>query len=168
MFHLFGCFNTSFALSLPAWISDASIFSNSSMSATEMSPVLILPAYKTVEEFSRWDFLTELVESWQVFGRYWVIFHHRTKWNYWSCKWFAEPPFVRCFPIRHEVLNVSQMAATPFFIQAWLQQYFRVPSSILRTALSAIPFVSERWGVDVQWCQDRSSQALPNSGELSV
>ena len=43
-----------------------------------------------------------------------------------------------------------------------------VPSSILRTALSAIPFVSERWGVDVQWFHERSSQAFPNSQELSV
>ena len=43
-----------------------------------------------------------------------------------------------------------------------------VPSLILRAALSAMPFVSERWGVDVQWSQDRSSLALPNSKELSV
>ena len=43
-----------------------------------------------------------------------------------------------------------------------------VPSSNLRTALSAIPLVSDRCGVDVQWFQERSSQALPNSKELSV
>ena len=36
--------NTSFASSLFAWISDASIFSNSSMSATKMSPFQIRPA----------------------------------------------------------------------------------------------------------------------------
>ena len=41
-----------------------------------------------------------------------------------------------------------------------------VPSLILRTALSAIPFVSRR-GVDVQWFKDNSPQALPNSKELS-
>ena len=43
-----------------------------------------------------------------------------------------------------------------------------VPSFTLRTALSAIPFVSDRCGVDVQWFQERSSLALPNSKELSV
>ena len=44
----------------------------------------------------------------------------------------------------------------------------KVPSFTLRTALSAIPFVSDLCGVDVQWFQERSSQALPNSKELSV
>ena len=43
-----------------------------------------------------------------------------------------------------------------------------VPSFSLRTALSAIPFVSGRWIVDVKWFQGNSSQALPNSKELSV
>ena len=32
----------------------------------------------------------------------------------------------------------------------------------------SFPFVPERWGVDVQWYHDKSSQALPNSRELSV
>ena len=43
-----------------------------------------------------------------------------------------------------------------------------VPSFTRRTALSAIPFVSDLCGVDVQWFQERSSQDLPNSKELSV
>ena len=43
-----------------------------------------------------------------------------------------------------------------------------VPSSTLRTALSAAPFVSYLCGVDEQRFQERSSQALPNSKELSV
>ena len=43
-----------------------------------------------------------------------------------------------------------------------------VPSISLRTALSAIPFVSDLCGVDVQWFQERSSKALPNSTELWV
>ena len=37
----------------------------------------------------------------------------------------------------------------------------------MRTALSAIPFVSDLCGVDVQWFQERSSQALPKSKEWS-
>ena len=32
----------------------------------------------------------------------------------------------------------------------------------------AVPFVLERWGVNVQWFQDNSSQALPNSKEVRV
>ena len=43
-----------------------------------------------------------------------------------------------------------------------------VPSFTLRTALSAIPLVSDLCDVDVQWFQERSTQALPNSEELSV
>ena len=43
-----------------------------------------------------------------------------------------------------------------------------VPSFTLRTALAAIPLVSDLCGVDVQLFQERSSQALPNSKELSV
>ena len=43
-----------------------------------------------------------------------------------------------------------------------------VPSFTLHTALSAIPFVSDLCGVDVQWFQEESSQDLPNSKELSV
>ena len=39
--------NTSFALSLLAWISDASVSSNSSMSAILMSPFQIPPGYNT-------------------------------------------------------------------------------------------------------------------------
>ena len=46
-FPLFCGVNTSFALSLFAWISDASISSNSSTSATIMSPFQILPVYNT-------------------------------------------------------------------------------------------------------------------------
>ena len=41
-----------------------------------------------------------------------VIFNHRAKWNCWSSEWFAESPFVRCFPIMQEILNVSQIAVT--------------------------------------------------------
>ena len=41
-------------------------------------------------------------------------------------------------------------------------------SLILRAALSASPFVSERCGVNVHWFHERSSHALPNSRELSV
>ena len=42
-----------------------------------------------------------------------------------------------------------------------------VPSFARRT-LSAMPFVSDRWGVEVRWFRDKSSHAFPNSIELSV
>ena len=46
-------------------------------------------------------------------------------------KWFSKTPFVWSFPIRQEILNVSQIGKAfhricpPFFIQTWLQQYCR-------------------------------------------
>ena len=43
-----------------------------------------------------------------------------------------------------------------------------VPSVFLRTALSAVPFVSDRLCVEVGGFHDRSSQDLHNSNELSV
>ena len=43
-----------------------------------------------------------------------------------------------------------------------------VPSSILRTALSAIPFVPDVCRVDVRWLQDNSSQDLPDAKELPI
>ena len=41
-----------------------------------------------------------------------------------------------------------------------------VPSFNLRTALSPMPFLSDGWGVHVQWFHDKSSQELPNSNEF--
>ena len=43
-----------------------------------------------------------------------------------------------------------------------------VPSFTRRMALSAMPFVSGRWGVEVRWFHDKTSHAFPNSFELSV
>ena len=103
------------------------------------------------------------MKSRQVFGRNSVIFDHRTKRNNWSFEWFAESPFVRCFPIKQEFLYVSQhsmKSAHLFSSRPGCNSTAEVPSLILRTALSAIQFVSERWSVDVQWFQERSSQTL--------
>ena len=43
-----------------------------------------------------------------------------------------------------------------------------VSSFTPRAALSAIPFVSDLCGVDVQWFHENSSQDLPNSEEFTV
>ena len=91
------------------------------------------------------------MQSRQVFGKNKVIVDHRTKRNCWSFEWFAESPFIRCFPIRQKILYVSSMAATfhgiraPCFIQIDCNSTAEVPSLILRTALSPIPLVSDRW-----------------------
>ena len=53
----------------------------------------------------------------------------------------------------------------PYLI-ATVPQKFR--SLTLRTALSATAVVSDLCGVDVHWFQEKSSQDLPNSMELSV
>ena len=115
------------------------------------------------------------MDSWLILRSYRVILNQWTKWNDRSFKWFPKTSCIRRLPIRQEICDVSQIGISfhricpPIFIQTWLQQYSReVPSFTLRTALSAIPFVSDLCGVDVQRFQERSSQALPNSGELSV
>ena len=41
-----------------------------------------------------------------------MIFDHCSKQYYWSVKWYYEPPFKWCLPIRQEILNVSQIAVT--------------------------------------------------------
>ena len=43
-----------------------------------------------------------------------------------------------------------------------------VPQFTLRTARSAIPSVSDRWGVEVQWLHNRSSQASPMTLSTSI
>ena len=48
-------------------------------------------------------------------------------WLYWAVKWYSEPPFIGCPPIRREILNVSQIAVAfhgmrrPILIQTWLR-----------------------------------------------
>ena len=104
-----------------------------------------------------------------------------TKWNNRSSKWFPKTSF-HSASSHHimESVNVSQIGVTfhricpPNDIQTWLQlpdliattQQKYLPLT-LRAALSTIPFVSDLFGVDVQWFQERSSQTLPYYKELS-
>ena len=91
-------------------------------------------------------------------------------------KWFSKSSLVRCSSICQEVLNMSQIAVAfhgiglPFvFIQARLQQIHRCSFLFFpHTAISAIPFVSDRWRVEVRWIRDKFSQYFPNSNELPV
>ena len=73
--------NTSFALSLLAQSSDASISSNSSMSATIMCPFQIPPSrVQCITEEKTWqDFCSKLMQSRLVFRRNKVIFDHCSK-----------------------------------------------------------------------------------------
>ena len=41
-----------------------------------------------------------------------MTFDRCSKRYYWSVKWYSEPPFIWCLPIRQEILNVSQIAVT--------------------------------------------------------
>ena len=71
------------------------------------------------------------MDSWLVFRRGRVILDQWTKRNNRSFKWFPKTSLVWCFPIRQEILNVSQIGVAfhgispPIFIQTWLQQYCR-------------------------------------------
>ena len=76
----------SFALSLRAWISDASNFSSSSLSA-QIDGVLT--------------------------GRNRMTFHHAAKRNYWSFEWFSKSPFVKCFSLTRGLEHFADNSNTP-------------------------------------------------------
>ena len=79
------------------------------------------------------------------------------------------------FPVCQEVLDISQIVIAfhricpPFFHPILIEaKQLKYNSSTLRTALSAMQFVSDRWGVDVLLLHDNSSQDLPHSNEPYV
>ena len=63
------------------------------------------------------NFLAKLVESWLVLGRNRMLLNHRSERNYGPMKWSSESPFIRCFPAREEVLDISKMTSTFHGIQ---------------------------------------------------
>ena len=64
-----------------------------------LRPKCLLSRFFPLTRHNRRIFQGVLTGLWQTSG------NHRTKWNYWSNEWFAESPFVRCFPIRQEILS---------------------------------------------------------------
>ena len=103
--------NTSFAVILGGWISDASMFSNSSMSATSISPLQNNHRDWCIsDEYSCQNCLAELVKPCLVSCRNRIIFNHCTKRKFSTFKWFSESPFIRSFPICQEVLDISHIA----------------------------------------------------------
>ena len=139
------------------------------MSATNMSLFQIPPAYRAYPRnipgnifFPNWWIL-----DWS-FGEIGQYSTNETKGMIGTINGFSEPPFVKCFPIRQEILNVSQTGfkfhgiCPPFSIQTWLQQYRRGAFFYSEHCSFRNPLVSDLCGVDVQWFQERSSQALSN------
>ena len=161
---------TFFVLSLFEYISEASIVSNSSRSATSTSPFQISPGVQSVHPRNNpgktffpnwwildWSFADSTNEPNGMIGLLTGspkrlsngVFSHQTR----DLECFAE----------HSMDPAHQCSSRPD-----CNSTADVPPFTLRTALSAIPFVSDLCGVDVLWLQERSSQAFPNSKELSV
>ena len=117
--------NTSFALSLRAWSSDASVFSYSLMSATTVSPFQTLSAENTHPKNFPWQDSKDRIDavSRSLSQRQGDI-RPLVKGDNCSAKEYSEPLFIGRLPIRQEILNVSQIAATChgirplFFIQS--------------------------------------------------
>ena len=114
------------------------------------------------KEKSREHFLAKLMDSWLIRRGYRMIFNQWTKWNDRSFKRLFKSTFGCCFPIRQSLLNVfadsSSIPWNPPTISSRpdCEQYSICPSLSLRTALSAIRFVSERWGADMQWFHEEN------------
>ena len=109
------------------------------------------------------------MDSWLILRSKRVILNQWTKRNFSKASsiWCLFPSDKRSWMFRRQVQH-SMESAHHFSSRPDCNNTAEVPSFALRAALSAIPFVSDRCGVDVQWFQERSSQALPNSKELSV
>ena len=145
---------TSFAFHLPRYISDASIFSNSSISAIRVSHFQIPPAIKACpRKLPGNTFLPNWwILAWSLadVGRYSTCTPNGTTSSFFE--WFTKSSLIWSFPICQEVLNISQIAIA--FHKSW-PPLADVPSFTRRTARSAIPFVSARWGVDVLRFHDK-------------
>ena len=161
--------NTSFALSLLAWSSDASTFSNLFNVRDDRFSPRIMHSRKMylVRLLSRTDVVatglskkfgdirsllqTVLLVRQEAFRTAFrkVFSHQKVHPEFFADSSPWNPPSIR-YPDRTAI--APQMSH----------------SFTLRTALSAIPSVSDLCGVDVQWFQGNSSQDLPNSKELSV
>ena len=119
-------------------------------------------------------FFSKLMDSWLVFSRDRVYSTNEPTGMIGPSKGSPKRLSYGVFPsdkrswmfrrqVQHSIESAHQFSSRPD-----CNNTAEVPSFTLRTALSTIPFVSDLCGVDVQWFQERSSQALPNSKELSV
>ena len=113
------------------------------------------------------------MQSRQVFGRNRVIFYHRSERSNWAIKMVLRTTFHKVSS--HQTRDLECFADSSSI--PWNPPTIFRPDLIATVprmslpqfcALSAIPFVSDRWGVDVQWFHDKSSEDFQNSSELSV
>ena len=129
-FPLLCCVNTSFALRLLARSSDASISSNSSMSADHNVSFPDFHRAQCITEKYTWqDFRAELMQSRQVFGKK---------------KCDIRPLHQKELLVLCMVRRIAVHKVFSHQTRDLCNSTAEVPSLILRTALSAIPFVSER------------------------
>ena len=63
-------------------------------------PSKFSPRTERIQEQSRWDFLSKLMDSWLVCRRNRVILNQCTKWNNRSFKWLPKTSFIGRLPIR--------------------------------------------------------------------
>ena len=166
---------TSFALKLLAWISDTFILYSSS----KFNPRLFLSKFSRVQDvigkYSKQYYLTKLMDSRLIFvqiGGYstlepnWIIGSFNDSLNGLLCSVFASE--ARDPICCADSWNISWNPSTPFhpYLIATKQEL----SFFFHSARYHIsnPIFFERWSDDVQWFQDRSTEVLPNSNELSV
>ena len=130
---------------------------------------------QNITEKCTWqDVCSKLMQSRLIFRRNKVIFEHCAKRYHWSVKMVSRIAF--------HVVSAQQTRDLQCFADSnsipWNPPTIRYPD---RTAIApqmsllslcALLFrqshFSDLCGVDVQWFQERSSNALPNSRELSV
>ena len=147
-------------MSFLTWKSDASISSTSSMSATILSPFQIHPRTLHNRKFS--DKICALnwcsqYWSFEEIGWYSTI-GGRIPWSVTGiCEIYIFIRWEITIWINDQENRVEQSLPKPD-----CDSTGNVPFT-LRTAFSAIPSVSERCGIDVQWLQDNSAWDLPNS-----
>ena len=163
-----------FSFSLLGYLSHASTFSNSSISAIRISPFQIPPAINAYP----WKILVILSyhidEFCLISCGYWKVFRQCTK--------------CRGSPL-HDSPNLLSYGVFPSARMSWTSRrkqkhsiesdhHFSsnpdcnntadVPSFTRRTARSVISLVADRWGVEVRWFRVNSSQDLLISNEFSV
>ena len=138
---------------------------NSSRSATILSPSNHSTRKQNIsEENSLLNFWSKLVEPWLLFRK------KITEWK--MCPWNGSPnrQSWSVLPPCQEISDISQTARAFHWFHHFSSKpdcnwTADVPSSILRQAL---PFVSDRWRVEVRWLHVNSSDGFPNSNELHM
>ena len=139
------------------------------------SAIKISPFQNSPQKDAGLCFLPKWTNSRLIFRWRRMILNHCSKLYYWPFERFSKSSFRWSSPIFQEVLDISQIAIafhriwpTPFISDLIATILLTYLPFTRRTALSAMPIVSDRWSVDVRWFHDKTSHAIPNSIRLSV